>query len=63
MNIFIRSSCDPRKKTNDPHGYRNPRLKTTYRRIVVIAEIVVGEFYRTSKVRLQSMFVCPEAKA
>jgi len=29
MNIFIRSSRDPRKKTNDPHGVRDPRLKTT----------------------------------
>jgi len=60
---FIRSSRDPRKKANDPHGVRNPRLKTTYRRIVVIAEIVMGEFYSTSKVRVQKMFVCPEAKA
>jgi len=29
MNIFIRSSRDPRKKANDPHGVAIPRLKTT----------------------------------
>jgi len=34
MNIFIRSSCDPRKKANDPrkkandpHGVRDPQVE------------------------------------
>jgi len=29
---------------------------------VVISEIVTGEVYRTSQVRLQRMFVCRKAK-
>jgi len=36
--------------------------KRRYRRIIVIAEIDIGEFYCTSKFKLQRMFVCPKAK-
>jgi len=37
-----------------------PKEKRRYTRTAVIADIVVGEFYCTSKVRLQWMFVYPK---
>jgi len=27
MNIFIRNSCDPRKKENEPHGGHGPQVE------------------------------------
>jgi len=42
-------------KEND---YAGTEEKRRYRQTVVIAEIVIGEFYCTSKVRLQRMSVC-----
>jgi len=34
MNIFIRSSRDPRKNANDPHGSRDPQVENHWSTVI-----------------------------